>query len=321
MKAIRYTGYGSPAVVQLAELPTPIPKADEILVRVHEALVTPSDMAMRSGKPFVARLFSGLFRPKGVPGTDFAGVIEVIGAGVTQFKVGDRVFGANSVGGGAHAEYLTVKESGVVAKLPENRTFSETAGLCDAAMTALTFLRDNAALQPGQRILIYGASGSVGTYAIQLAKGMGAHVTAVCSTANVELVRSLGADAVIDYTQQDYAALGQQYDVVFDAVGKSSFRQACPSLTAKGVYMTTVPTLPILGQMLVSRLRGGKRALFDATGLKQTREKLEVLGQLVAEGGLRSILDRTYTLDAMQEAHAYVETGRKRGNIVVRLTD
>lgn len=317
MKAVKYTNYGSADVIQLVDQPKPTPQDKQILVRVYETIVTPSDVAGRSGSPFLIRFFSGLTRPKQTPGTDFAGEVEAVGQDVTRFRVGDRVFGAQMAA--AHAEYLCVAEDGVVTTLPAGMAFRAAAGMCDAAMTALTFLRDVAHLQPGQTILINGASGAIGTFAVQLARHYGAEVTGVCSGANAALVRSLGAQRVIDYTREEFTHDGHTYDIIFDAVGKSSFGRCQDALKPGGVYMTAVPSLGILAQMARTRLGGGKRAVFAATGFSQSREKLDFLKGLLVTGQLRSVVDRCYPLADIAAAHRYVETGRKRGNLVVEV--
>ncbi len=317
MKAVKYTNYGSADVIQLVDQPEPTPQDKQILVRVHETIVTPSDVAGRRGSPFLIRFFNGLTRPKQTPGTDFAGAVEAVGQDVTSFQVGDRVFGAQMAA--AHAEYLCVAEGGVVTTLPADMPFRATAGMCDAAMTALTFLRDVAHVQPGQSVLINGASGAIGTFAVQLARVYGAEVTGVCSAANAELVRSLGAQRVIDYTREAFTNNGHTYDVIFDAVGKSSFARCQDALKPGGVYMTTVPSLNILAQMARTRLGGSKRAVFAATGFSQSREKLDFLRELLATGQLRSVVDSCYPLTDIAAAHRYVETGRKRGNLVVQV--
>ncbi len=319
MKAIVYTKYGSPDVLQFKDIEKPTPKDNEILIRVYETIVTPTDIANRTGDPFMIRFFSGLLRPKHIPGSDLAGVIESVGKDVTIFKKGDQVFGSASPATGAHAEYICLPDKGVVALIPGNMNFEGTAGICDAAMTALTFLREEANIQSGQKILIKGASGSVGTFAVQLAKHFGAEVTGVCSSANVELVKSLGADKVIDYTQEDFTKNGQFYDIVFDAVGKSSFPHCKSSLKHGGIYLTTVPTLAIILQMLWTSKIGSKKAVFAATGLNQSREKLDFLKELLEEGTIKSVIDRRYPLEQIAEAHSYVEKGHKKGNVVITL--
>ena len=321
MKAVVYTKYGSADVIQIKESVKPAPKENEILIRIVETIVTPSDIAGRTGTPFIVRFFSGLTKPKAIPGSDFAGVVEAVGKDVSLFKIGDRVFGAASPATGTHAQYICLPETATMTTIPADLSYEDTAGICDAAMTALTFLRDVAQIQSGQKVLVNGASGSVGTFAIQLAKYYGAKVTAVCSGANAEMVESLGADAVIDYTKEDFTQTGQSYDIIFDAVGKSSFSRCKNALKDGGIYLTSVPTLSIMLQMLWTSLFGSKKAKFAATGLNQSKEKLTFLKELLEKGQLKSVVDRCYPLEQIAEAHRYVETGHKKGNVVITLEE
>ncbi len=317
MRAIVYHTYGSPDVLELQEVAKPVPKEHEILIDVHAAVVTPADVAFRKGEPFLGRLFTGLIRPKRIPGVEFAGDIEAVGTAVTLFQRGEQVFGTAGTGFGAHAEYICLPEDGVVARKPTTLTYEEAVAVCDGALTALVFLRDEAHIQRGQKILINGASGAVGAAAVQLARYFGADVTGVCSTTNVALVKSLGADPVIDYTKEDFTKNGQTYDIIFDAVGKSSFAQCQGSLTSKGVYLTTVPTLAILLQTMWTAKIGSKKAIFTTAGLKQRQANLLFLRELVEAGMLRAVIDRRYPLEHMAEAHRYVESGHKKGNVVI----
>lgn len=253
-------------------------------------------------------------------GVEFAGEIDAVGKIVTSFRSGDRVCGISPTTFGAYAEYVCLPEAGTLAKLPVHASYEEAAGLCDGGLTALIFLRDTARLQRGHKILINGASGSVGAYAVQLAKYFGAEVTGVCSSTNAALVKSLGADQVIDYNQKDFAKSGQTYDVIFDAVGKRSFSQCRGSLSANGVYLTTVPSLGIMFQMLWTSKIGSKKAKFTASGLQQKKENLAFLAELFDAGQMKAVIDRRYPLEQMGEAHRYVETGRKKGNVVITLT-
>ncbi len=233
------------------------------------------------------------------------------------FKKGDQVFGISPNSFGTHAEYMCLPEDKPVSIKPANATYEEAVGICDGAPTALTFLRDKAKIQRGQKVLINGASGAVGAYAVQLAKYYGAEVAGVCSTANVQLVKSLGADKVIDYTKEDFTKGGQTYDVIFDAVGKSSFSSCKGSLKQRGFYLSTVPTLGIMLQMLWTSKLGSKKAIFTASGLQQSKENLAFLKDLFEEGMVKSVIDRCYPLEQAAEAHRYVETGRKKGNVVI----
>lgn len=317
MKAIRPARYGAADVLRLAEVAKPEPKDNEVLIRIHASAATPPDVAFRSGKPLAVRLFTGLFSPKHIPGTELAGEVESVGRAVSVFKPGDRVFGTSGTDYGAYAEYKCMAEDALLAPMPDHMSYGEATHVTDGGLTALVFLRDHAKLQPGQSILINGASGSVGTFAVQLAKQYGAVVTAVCSAANAELVRSLGADRVIDYRREDFTTTGETYDVIFDAVGKSSFRRSRRALKPGGIYLTTVPSLTILMQTAWTRLRGGRKAVFAATGLAQRRENLLFLAELFAAGTIRSVIDRSYPLEEIAEAHRYVETERKKGAVVV----
>lgn len=322
MKAIVLDKYGSPEVLRLEEVEKPTPKDNEVLVRIHATTVTPPDCAFRKGEPFIARLYSGLMRPKLKPGGELAGEIEHVGKDVELFKKGDHVFGSAGPDFGAHAEYTCLPEDGTLAPRPANVTFEEAAAVCDGALTALPFLRDKANIQSGQTILVNGASGSVGAAAVQLAKHFGAEVTGVCSTRNVELVKSLGADKVIDYTREDFTKRGETYDVIFDAVGKSSFSRCKSSLKQGGSYLTTVPSLAIPLQMLWTSNIGSKKATLALTGLRPSSEKardLLFIKELVEAGELKPVIDRRYSLERIAEAHRYVETGHKRGSVVVTL--
>jgi len=321
MKVIICTKYGSPDVLQLKEVEKPTPKDNEVLIRIFAAIVSPSDCVFRKGEPFIARFFSGLIRPKNsIPGEMLAGEIEAVGKDVKLFKKGDQVFGSTGMSLGAYAEYICLPEEGVLTIKPANLTYEDAATVCDGALTALPFLRDKGNIQSGQKVLINGASGSVGTAAVQLAKYYGAEVTGVCSTTNLELVKSLGADKVIDYTKEDFTQSGETYDVIFDAVGKSLFTRCKSSLTQRGVYLTTVPTLVIMLQMLWTSKIGSKRAIIAFTGLRPAREKtkdLIFLKELVETGKIKSVIDRRYPLEQTAEAHRYVETGHKKGNVVI----
>jgi NADPH:quinone reductase-like Zn-dependent oxidoreductase len=319
MKAIVNTRYGSPEVLQVREVPTPTPAANEVLIRVHAASVTPSDSAFRKGDPFIIRLLYGLSKPRQpIGGVEFAGEIEAVGPAVTNFKVGDAVFGMSTDRFGAHAEYLCLPEDKVIIQKPTAMSFADAVAIADGATTALIFLRNVAKVQPGQKVLINGASGAVGAAGVQLAKHLGAQVIGVCSTRNVEMVRSLGADHVIDYTREDFTRNGQTYDVIFDAIGKSSFGRCRRALTKRGVYMTTVPSLGIIGNLLLTAL-GSKKAKFATAGLMQNKGNLEFLARLFEAGKIKAVIDRCYPLEATAEAHRYVDTERKRGNVVIQV--
>jgi NADPH:quinone reductase-like Zn-dependent oxidoreductase len=320
MKAMVCTTYGSPDVLQLKQVAKPTPKDKEVLIKVHAAVVGPSDCAFRKGDPFIVKFIYGLVRPKfAILGVEFAGEIEAVGKDVTLFQKGDQVFGMSPNSFGAHAEYMCLPEDKSVIIKPANTTYVEAAGIVDGATTALTFLRDVAKLQRGQKILINGASGAVGAYAVQLAKYFGAEVTGVCSAANVALVQSLGADQVIDYTKEDFTNNGQAYDVIFDAVGKSSFSRCKGALTQTGMYLSTAPTLGIVLQMVRTSMFGSKKAKFATAGLMQNKDNLTFLKDLIEAGKIISVIDRCYPLEQTAEAHRYVEQGHKKGNVVITL--
>lgn len=321
MKAVVYAEYGTPDVLQLKDVEKPTPKDNEILIRVHATTVEAADALFRQGNDFAARLFTGPLKPKfTTPGSEFAGEIEAVGNAVTRFKVGDQVFGTTAPSFGADAEYICLPDDGVMAIKPVNLTYEETVSIHPGAFTALPNLRDAANIQRGQKVLINGASGSIGTSAVQLAKHYGAEVTAVCSAANIELVKSLGADKVIDYAQEDFTKMGETYDVIFDAVGKSSFSSCKGVLKQGGIYLTTMVSPTILVQMLWTSKFGSKKAKIVFAGLRSASEKNQDLAfflELVEAGALRPVIDRCYPLEQMAEAHRYVDTGRKKGNVII----
>lgn len=319
MKAMVQTSYGPPEVIVLQEITKPSPGSKELLIRIQAAKVGPSDCAFRKGNPFMIKLLYGLSRPKfAIGGTELAGVVEAVGKEVQQFKPGDRVLGMSVKNFGAFAEYKCLSEESPLAVIPDNITFEEAVGICDGGATALTFLRDKARLREQQKVLIYGASGAVGIYAVQLAQSFGAEVTGVCSGTNESLVRKAGADFVIDYTKEDFTKADKAYDVVFDAVGKRSFSECRRVLTAKGMYLTTVPRLSTLMQMMWTSLFRGKRAILATAGLMQNKANLKYLMELANNGTLNAVIDRRYPLERLPDAHKYVETERKKGNVIIQ---
>lgn len=322
MKAAVCRRYGSPDAVTVEEVPTPRPRDDEILVRVRAATVGVVDGLARSGSPFYARTHFGLRRPRfPVLGSDFAGVVESVGPSVTRFGVGDDVFGTVAPRFGAHAEYVCLPESGAVAPMPADVSFAEAAALADA--TALYFLRDKARVRSGQAVLINGASGAVGAAAVQLAVHFGAAVTGVCSGPHAGLVRKLGAESVIDYTRTDFTRAGRRYDVTFDVAGKSSFLRCRGVLRPGGVYLTTAPSPAIMVQMPWTARFGRTRAVVAFAGLRAAaskREDLLVLGDLVSKSALTAVIGARYPLERIAEAHARVDAGHKKGNIVVTMS-
>ena len=314
MKAIVYTKFGPPEVLQLQEVEKPTPKANAVLIKIYATAVTKEDPDMRASPGF-----NGFLKPRNpILGQELAGEVEAIGRGVTRFKPGDQVFGIDSFG--AYAEYKCMPENGALAIKPANLSYEEAASVPNGALTALPFLRDKGKIQSGQTVLIYGASGSVGAAAVQLAKYYGAEVTGVCSTANLEWVKSLGADQVIDYTQEDFTENGKTYDIIFDTVGKRSFSECKGSLTDKGIYLATVPTPVMMLQALWSAKGGRKKVKFAATGLRPASAKskdLVFLTELIEAGKIKPVIDRCYPLEQMAEAHRYVEQGHKKGNVVI----
>jgi len=322
MKAAVHDRYGSADVVRVQDLPTPVPGGDEVLVRVHAAVVGVVDSVAREGVPRYARVYFGLLRPRSpLLGSDFAGRVEAIGPAVTRFAVGDEVFGSLAPRFGAHAEYVCLSQDAALAPKPARLTFPEAAALVDT--TALVFLRDKARLASGQTILVNGASGSVGTDAIQLARHLGAHVTGVCSGPNTDLVERLGADTTLDYTATDFTRAGTTYDVVFDVAGTSSFARSRRVLRRGGVYLTTAPSPAILLQMTWTARFGTRRAMVAFTGLRDAAAKradLSYLAGLADAGALVPVVDTCYPLTDIADAYRHVDQGHKRGNIIVRMT-
>ena len=323
MKAAVYHRYGPANVVTLTERPVPTPKPGEVLVRVHVSAVTRADTMIREGTPRFGRLFLGLRGPKVTAmGTQFAGEIIKAGSEVTNFSKGDRVFGETGLNFGAHAEYAVVEAKGVIAKIPAGMTDHEAAALCDGPLTDMNFLRNLADLQPGQHILINGAAGSLGSAAVQLARSFGAEVTGVCSTRNVAFVKSLGADHVIDYNREDFTKRRGTYDVIYDTVGKSSFKTARPALTPEGQFISPVLSLRLLGQMLFGNCFRKQKAKFSASGMLPPEQLMPLVTELtdrIALGHLKMVVDRKFPLSRIGEAHAYVDTGHKRGNVIIEM--
>lgn len=321
MKAIVATGYGSADVLQFCEVDRPRPKNDQVLVKVIATSATKADVMMRTGKPFFTRLFLGIRKPTHpIPGTGFAGYVEEIGQQVTKYKIGDRVFGLTTLGFSANAEFLVIKESGVLLAMPENLHFAEAATYGDGHLTSFNFLKKITDVQPGQSVLINGAAGSLGSAAVQIAKYYGAEVTAVASGRNAGLVKSLGADYFIDYTQEDFTKSKKKFDLVFDAVGMSSFAAAKSILKEKGVYLSTVMKLPLILQTVMTKYFSAKKAVFEATGLNSDQKLREMLAQVLEihrEGKLKTVIDRQYPLSRLPEAHRYIDAGHKKGNIVI----
>ncbi|SFD31115.1 NAD(P)-dependent alcohol dehydrogenase [Bacillus sp. UNCCL81] len=323
MKAIICTKYGPPEVLQITEVEKPKIKDDEVLIKIHATTVTAGDVKLRSSDfPYMywlpSRLMFGLTKPKNkIPGCELAGEIVTIGKNVKNFKSGDQVFGYSGFTFGANAEYISLHEEGVLAKKPINMSFEQAAAVPVGALTALHFLR-RSIIQNGQKVLIYGASGSVGTYAIQLAKYFGTEVTALCSTSNLEFVRALGANEVIDYTNEDLAKCKKTYDIIFDTVGKSSFSNCKRLLNKDGVYLlSAVWKLSVYFQAIWSNLIGNKKAIFGVANMNY--EDLNYIKALIEADKLKAVIDRQYPLEQIVEAHRYVEKGHKKGNVVINI--
>lgn len=321
MKAIVYREYGSPDVVSLAEVPKPTPGNREVLIRIHATTVTAGDWRARSssmpaGFRLFGRLFFGVFGPrKPILGTELAGVVEAIGSAVTRFSVGDRVFAFTGADYGCHAEYRTMKEDALIAHKPANLNDEEAATLSFGGLNALGFLRDEAGIERGDRVLVVGASGGVGTAAVQLAKHFGAEVTGVCSTANMDLVRSLGADGVIDYTREDFATARDRYDIILDTTGTTSLARCENALKQGGRLVAVQGSLAqALGLQRASKA-SGKRVIAGVPSMKVG--DMQLLARLAESGELKPVIDRTYPLSDAAAAHAYVDTGRKRGSVVL----
>ena len=320
MKAVVYTKYGPAEVVHLMEIDQPVPKDNEVLVRVVSSTVNRTDAGFRSAEYFISRFWSGLLRPKyPVLGCEFAGIIERTGRDVSTFKIGDKVFGFNDKTFGGHAEYLTISETACIALLPSNLSLEQSAAITEGAHYALCNIRA-ARVKPGQNVLVYGATGSIGSSAVQLLKHFGATVTAVCNTKNLVLINSLGADAIIDYQSEDFTKIDKKFEFIFDAVGKSSFTECKPLLTKKGIYISTE-----LGKnaeniffAITTPIWGGRKVLFPIP----TIDKMDVdfLRDLVEKGVFTPVVDRHYNLDQIVEAYKYVESGQKTGNLILNIS-
>lgn len=323
MKAIISTSYGSPEILQLQEVERPVPKENEVLIKIHAASVTKAETMMRTGKPYIGRLFTGLSKPKNsISGTSFAGEVIETGETVKLFKAGDRVFGENITNFGTHAEYVCVQEDGIISVLPNNMTYQEAAPICDGALTSMNFLKNIAKIKSGQKVLINGASGSLGTAAVQIAKYYGAEVTGVCSTSNLAMVKSLGADHVIDYTEKDFTSNSNTYDIIYDTVGVRSFAECKNALTTNGIYTSPVLKMQLLCDMMHTSMFGKKKAKFSATGILPVPELKKLLQQvieIIETRKLKSVIDREYALEQVADAHTYIDQGHKKGNVVISL--
>jgi NADPH:quinone reductase-like Zn-dependent oxidoreductase len=315
VKAVTFERYGPPEVLRLSEIDKPVPKDEEVLVRVYATTATRSDCGLRSAEYFISRFFTGILRPRAARrmlGTEFAGEVESVGVGVTEFEPGDRVFGIRS---GSNAEYVCVDDNGVIAHIPAGLSFAEAAAVADGALSAMSCLRQ-ARVESGKRVVVFGASGSIGVGGVQVANHLGAHVTSVCNTKNVDLMRSLGADEVIDYVNEDFTRDGETYDVIFDAAGKTTFLHCRRSLQPDGVYITTDPGF--MWQDLPFALVS-KRAKIGI--VRYTKPDIVKLRDLLQAGDYRAVIDRTYQLADVADAHRYVDTHQKTGNVVLTVCD
>ena len=321
MRAIEYDKYGSSEVLKLIEVEKPTPKENEVLIRIFATTVTATECNFRKGEPFMTRLFTGLLKPKLTRlGEELAGEIESVGKEVKLFKKGDHVFGTAGPGFGANAEYICLPEDGVLTIKLTHINFEEAASCVDGFLTALPFLRDTGKIQKGQKVLINGASGSVGSAAVQVSKYFGAEVTGVCSSTNIELVKSIGADKVIDYTKEDFTKTGHTYDIIFDTVGKTYFSHCKNSLKQNGIFPEAGIGSGIISQVFFTSLFGRKKAKIAATGLRPPKERtkdLIFLTKLLGQGKIIPVIDKTYLLDQIAMAHSYVEKGHKKGNVVI----
>ncbi|MFW9907142.1 MAG: NAD(P)-dependent alcohol dehydrogenase [Candidatus Thorarchaeota archaeon] len=318
MKAAIYDKYGPPEVLQIQEIDKPSPEENEVLIRIQATTVCAADWRFRKPDPFMIRLMNGLRRPKiKILGIELAGEVEAVGNTVTRFKPGDQIFGSTGFGFGAYAEYICLPEDGSIALKPSNLSIEEAAAIPVGADTARFFLIEQGNVKKDQRLLIYGASSSVGTYAVQLAKYLGAEVTAVCSTRNIDWVKDLGADRMIDYTKEDFTKSGETYDAIFDAVGKLPIRKAMKAVKEGGVFLDSVGMLRRSIQGRLATMRNNKRVLGDSASGKL--EDLIYIKGLVEAGSLKPVIDKKYTFEQIAEAHRYADTGRKKGNVVITI--
>ena len=323
MKAAVYEKYGPPDVVQIREVPKPVPKRDEVLVKIHASTVNSGDWRTRSlelpaGFGFAGRLLFGVFRPrKPILGAELAGVVESVGKDVTRFNVGDAVFAHCDTGFGAHAEYRAIAEEGAIARKPVKVSFEQAAALCFGGTVALDFLQKMGRLQPSEKVLVNGASGTTGTALVQLAKHFGADVTGVCSTANLDLVKSVGADHIIDYTRQDFTQNGEVYDIIVDTAGTAPWARSKASLTEKGRLLVVLGGLSDMALASFRSRRNGRKVISGVAG--SSAERCEILAGLAASGAFTPVIDRIYPLEDIVAAHAYVDTGRKKGSVVITM--
>lgn len=322
MRAVIVKKYGNPEVLQIQKIEKPLPKSNEVLIKIKATSITAASGFMREGKPYLGRLFLGLTRPKvKTPGTDLSGIIEAIGSDVKNFNVGEEVIAETGLNCGTYAEYICLSFDELIVKKPNNVSHEEATGIIDGACTALAFLTEQVKIKKGQKILINGASGSIGTAAIQLAKQFGAKVTGICSAKNKALVKDIGADKVLDYKKRELQKSYELFDVIFDTVGKLSYSNAKKNLKPNGVYLTPVMDFSTLLSLLFVSPFSKKKLKFCATGMRKQGLRMKDLIQvkdLIKEEKISPVMDRVYPFEQIQEAHSYVDTGRKRGNVVVR---
>ena len=318
MKAIVYERYGTPEVLHLKDIEKPVPNENEVLIKIFATTVTAADVMMRKAASFMGRIILGLIRPRKkfrIPGIELSGIIEGTGKNVRRFKKGDEIYGFAGFNPGTYAQYKCLPETASLAIKPANMTFEESVALVDGATTAYFFLKQKGDVKKGERVLINGASGSIGSFAVQLAKLFEAEVTGVCSTKNVSLVKSLGADKVIDYTSEDFTCNGEKYDIIFDTVGKSSFKRCKKSLNKNGRYLITTGAMIKNYILTLCTSRSSKRYIF-AMSVNKT-EALNFVREIAQKGQLKPVIDKSYSLEKIIEAHRYVEQGHKKGNVVV----
>jgi NADPH:quinone reductase-like Zn-dependent oxidoreductase len=321
MKALVYHNYGNPSVVKLTEIAKPVHKNDELLVKVVASSINRTDCGFRSAEYFVSRFWSGLFKPKfPVLGCEFSGIVEDIGSSVSQFKIGDKVFGYNDKTFGGHAEYLTINENDAVAVLPTNITFEQGAALTEGAHYALSNIRASK-IKEGEYAMVYGATGAIGSAAVQIMKSLGIHVTAVCPTHSVNLIKNLGADVVVDYQTTDFTLTTQKFNFIFDAVGKSSFKQCKPLLSEKGIYISTEFGKNCINLLLAltTPIMGGKKLLFPIPTI--CKEDINYLSNLAESGGFKPLIDKQYLLKDYMKAYEHVESRQKIGNVILKISE
>ncbi|WP_455367299.1 NAD(P)-dependent alcohol dehydrogenase [[Eubacterium] cellulosolvens] len=318
MKAIVCTKYGPPDILQLKEVEKPTPNANEVLIKVYATTVNRTDCGILRAKPFVIRFFTGIFKPKPILGTEFAGKIVTVGKNVLSFKVGDKVFGFDDVGLGSHAEYMTISENKALTIIPKNVTYEQAAASTEGAHYAYNFIK-KVNLKRAQKILVNGATGAIGSAAVQFLRYFGVNVTAVCNTKNMRLVKSLGADRVIDYMKEDFTKDDQKYNFIFDAVGKSTFTKCKPLLHPGGVYMSSElgPMAQNIFFALITPIIGNKKVIFPIPS--DPRRSVLFIKKLIEKGKFKAVIDKKYPLEQIVEAYRYVEKGQKTGNVIITL--